>query len=374
MASIIDLLKTMVSRNASDVHLQVGSPPIGRIDGKLVQFGTQPMLPDQTMIIAKTLLSAEQWEEFEYRHELDFAYLIPGVARFRCNIFRQRGSVGIVMRIIADTIPSFEALGLPADLLESFAANERGIILTTGPTGSGKSTTLASIVDHINRTYAHNVITIEDPIEILHKNQRSIVVQREIGSDTSDFKTALKYAMRQDPDVIMIGEMRDKETVEAAITAAQTGHLVLSTLHTQDAVRTINRIIDFFAPHEREQIRILFAESLVGILSQRLLPRADGAGRVLAVESLVATPLIRDYIKDEDKTPLIKDAMIEDNLRGMQTFDQHLVKLYKNGFISLEEAKSSATSVNDFNILLTQTQNTAPENSSGPSSFNPIRI
>ncbi len=376
MASIIDLLKTMVSRNASDVHLQVGSPPIGRVDGKLVQFGTQPMLPDQTMIIAKTLLNAEQWEEFEYRHELDFAYLIPSVARFRCNIFRQRGSVGIVMRIIADTIPSFEALGLPSTLLESFASNERGIILTTGPTGSGKSTTLASIVDHINRTYAHNVITIEDPIEILHKNQRSIIVQREIGSDTSDFKTALKYAMRQDPDVIMIGEMRDKETVEAAITAAQTGHLVLSTLHTQDAVRTINRIIDFFAPHEREQIRILFAESLVGILSQRLLPRADGAGRVLAVESLVATPLIRDYIKDEDKTPLIKDAMIEDNLRGMQTFDQHLVKLYKNGFISLEEAKSSATSVNDFNILLTQTQNqsNASENSSGPSAFNPIRI
>ncbi len=374
MASIIDLLKTMVSRNASDVHLQVGSPPIGRVDGKVVQFGTQSMLPDQTMIIAKTLLNPEQWEEFEYRHELDFAYLIPGVARFRCNIFRQRGSVGIVMRIIADTIPSFEALGLPAQLLEDFAGNERGIILTTGPTGSGKSTTLASIVDHINRTYAHNVITIEDPIEILHKNQRSIIVQREIGSDTSDFKTALKYAMRQDPDVIMIGEMRDKETVEAAITAAQTGHLVLSTLHTQDAVRTINRIIDFFAPHEREQIRILFAESLVGILSQRLLPRADGAGRVLAVESLVATPLIRDYIKDEDKTPLIKDAMIEDNLRGMQTFDQHLVKLYKNGFISLEEAKSSATSVNDFNILLTQTQNNASENASGPSSFNPIRI
>jgi twitching motility protein PilT len=340
--TIVDLLKSMVSRRASDVHLQVGSPPMGRVDGTLQAFHTQALTPDQTRTIARTLLTNEQWEEFEYRHELDFAYLVPGVARFRCNIFRQRGSIGIVMRIIPDVIPSFEALGLPTPLLESFAANERGIILTTGPTGSGKTTTMAAIVDHINRSYQYNVITIEDPIEILHRNQRSLVVQREIGSDTSDFKTALKYSMRQDPDVIMIGEMRDKETVEAAITAAQTGHLVLSTLHTQDAMRTVNRIID------------LFAESLVGILSQRLLPRADGSGRVLALEVLVNTPLIRDYIKDEDKTPLIKDALIEDNIRGMHTFDQHLVELYTGGFISYEEAMSSATSPHEFKLMLTR--------------------
>lgn len=352
--TIVDLLKSMVSRRASDVHLQVGSPPMGRVDGTLQAFHTQPLTPDQTRTIARTLLTNEQWEEFEYRHELDFAYLVPGVARFRCNVFRQRGSIGIVMRIIPDVIPSFEALGLPGELLEKFAGNERGIILATGPTGSGKSTTMAAIIDHINRVYPYNVITIEDPIEILHRNQRSLVVQREVGSDTSDFKTALKYAMRQDPDVIMIGEMRDKETVEAAITAAQTGHLVLSTLHTQDSIRTVNRIIDFFPPHERDQIRILFAESLVGILSQRLLPRADGSGRVLALEVLVNTPLIRDYIKDEDKTPLIKDALIEDNIRGMHTFDQHLVELYTAGFISYEEAMSSATSPHEFKLMLTR--------------------
>jgi len=353
--TIPELLKAMVARRASDVHLQVGSPPIGRVDGKLVPFASRPFTPEETRTIARTLLNADQWEEFEYRHELDFAYSVAGVARFRCNIFRQRGSVGIVMRIISDAIPSFEALGLPAELLTTFAANERGLILATGPTGSGKSTTLASIVDHINRTYAYNVITIEDPIEILHRNQRALVVQREVGTDTADFKNALKYAMRQDPDVIMIGEMRDKETVEAALTAAQTGHLVLSTLHTLDAIRTVNRIIDFFPPHERDQIRILMAESLVGILSQRLLPRADGVGRVLAVETLVNTPLIRDYIKDDSKTPLIKDAMLEDNIRGMKTFDQHLVELYKAGLIALDEATSAATSPHEFKLMLTRT-------------------
>jgi twitching motility protein PilT len=357
--TIVDLLRTMVSRRASDVHLQVGSPPMGRVDGKLQAFHNQALMPEQTKTIGRTLLTAEQWEEFEYRHELDFAYLVPNVARFRCNIFRQRGSIGLVMRVIPDAIASFEALGLPAQLMEDFTSYERGIVLTTGPTGSGKSTTLAALIDHINRGYPYNIITIEDPIEYLHKNQRSIVVQREVGSDTSDFKMALKYAMRQDPDVIMIGEMRDKETVEAAITAAQTGHLVFSTLHTQDAIRTVNRIIDFFPPHERDQIRILFADSLIGILSQRLLPRADGSGRVLALEVLVNTPLIRDYIKDEDKTPLIKDAMMEDNMRGMRTFDQHLVELYNSGLISYEEALSSATSPHEFKLMLTRGSNSA---------------
>ncbi len=352
--TIVDLLRTMVARGVSDVHLQVGSPPMGRVHGTLTAFHSEALKPDQTKMIGRTLLTTEQWEEFEYRHELDFAYLVPNVARFRCNIFRQRGSIGLVMRVIPDAIASFESLGLPADLMEEFCGKERGIILTTGPTGSGKSTTMAAIVDKINRTYAHNIITIEDPIEYLHRNQRSLVVQREVGSDTSDFKSALKYAMRQDPDVIMIGEMRDKETVEAAITAAQTGHLVLSTLHTQDAIRSVNRIIDFFPPHERDQIRILFAESLVGILSQRLLPRADGSGRVLALEVMINTPLIRDYIKDENKTPEIKDAMREDNNRGMTTFDQHLVQLYFSGMISFEEGLSAATSPDEYKLMITQ--------------------
>jgi twitching motility protein PilT len=349
--TIVDLLRTMVARGVSDVHLQVGSPPMGRVHGTLTAFHSEALKPDQTKMIGRTLLTNEQWEEFEYRHELDFAYLVPSVARFRCNIFRQRGSIGLVMRVIPDAIASFDSLGLPAELMDEFCGKERGIILTTGPTGSGKSTTMAAIIDKINRTYAHNIITIEDPIEYLHRNQRSLVVQREVGSDTSDFKSALKYAMRQDPDVIMIGEMRDKETVEAAITAAQTGHLVLSTLHTQDAIRTVNRIIDFFPPHERDQIRILFAESLVGILSQRLLSRADGSGRVLALEVMINTPLIREYIKDENKTLEIKDAMREENNKGMTTFDQHLVNLYFGGSISFEEGLSAATSPDEFKLM-----------------------
>ncbi|MFC3833300.1 MULTISPECIES: type IV pilus twitching motility protein PilT [Deinococcus] len=350
-----ELLREMVTRRASDVHLQAGSPPMGRVDGQLVPFGSQALMPPDTQMLAQALMPAEQWEDFEYRHELDIAYSVSGLGRFRCNVFRQRGAVGIVMRIVSDAIPGFESLGLPADLMRGLADSPRGLILVTGPTGSGKSTTLASLIDHINRTFAYNVITVEDPVEILHKNKKSIVVQREVGSDTRDFRTALKYAMRQDPDVIMIGEMRDKETVEAALSAAQTGHLVLSTLHTQDAVRSVNRIIDFFPPFERDQIRIHLAESLVGIVSQRLLRRSDGVGRVLGLEIMLNTPLIQDYIKDEEKTPLIKDALIEDNIRGMHTFDQHLVQLYRNHLITMDEALASATSPHELKLMVTKT-------------------
>lgn len=356
-----ELLREMVSRRASDVHLQVGSPPMGRIDGSLLPFGTQPLTPSDTVALARALLTPEQWEDFEYRNELDLAYSVHGLGRFRCNVFRQRGAVGIVMRTVNDAIPSFEALGLPADVLRGFAATSRGLLLITGPTGSGKSTTLAALIDHINRHFAYNILTIEDPIEFLHRNNRSLVVQREVGSDTRDFRTALKYALRQDPDVIMIGEMRDRETVEAALSAAQTGHLVLSTLHTQDAVRSVNRIIDFFPPHERTQVRLQLAESLVGIVSQRLLRRADGEGRVLATEVLVNTPLVQDYIKDEDKTPLIKEALLEDNIRGMQTFDQHLMQLYRHHLITLEEALEHATSPHELRLMITRAGFRAPE-------------
>ncbi|PNY80411.1 type IV pilus twitching motility protein PilT [Deinococcus koreensis] len=349
-----ELLREMVTRRASDVHLQAGSPPMGRVDGQLVPFGTQALMPPDTQMLAQALMPAEQWEDFEYRHELDVAYSVSGLGRFRCNVFRQRGAIGIVMRIVSDAIPGFESLGLPSDLMRSLADAPRGLILVTGPTGSGKSTTLASLIDHINRTFAYNVVTVEDPIEILHKNKKSIVVQREIGSDTRDFRSALKYAMRQDPDVIMIGEMRDKDTVEAALSAAQTGHLVLSTLHTQDAVRSVNRIIDFFAPYERDQIRIQLSESLVGIVSQRLLKRSDGVGRVLALEVMLNTPLVQEYIKDEEKTPLIKDALIEDNIRGMHTFDQHLVQLYRNHLITMDEALSAATSPHELKLMVTK--------------------
>jgi len=351
---IVEMLRSMVQARASDIHLQAGAPPTVRIDGKLKPFGGKVLSPSDVEAIARSLLNPLQLEELEYKKEMDFAYTVPGLARFRCNLLHQRGSFGLVMRVVAETIPSFEALGLPRPVMEELACKERGLVLVTGPTGSGKSTTLAALIDHINLHYPKNIITIEDPIEFLHKHKKSLVVQREVGVDTDSFATGLKYAMRQDPDVILIGEMRDRETVEAAIMAAQTGHLVFSTLHTLDAVRTINRIIDFFPLHEHQQIRILLAESLLGIISQRLLPRADGQGRVLALEILLATPFVRDLIKDENKTPQIKDAMLQDNLRGMQTFDQHLVELYNQGHISLDDAEGSATSPHELRLMLTK--------------------
>ncbi len=350
-----DLLGRMVARGASDVHLQAGAPPHVRVDGELFPWEDSPKLtPAQTEQIALAMMTDDQRALFQHRHELDFAFTIPEVARFRCNAYRQRGSVGVAMRVIGDAIPGFEALGLPIEVVSGWAEQPRGLVLVTGPTGSGKTTSLAAMVDHINRRFSRNVITIEDPIEILHRNQKSLVIQREVGLDTADFVDALKYAMRQDPDVLMIGEMRDKATVEAAITAAQTGHLVLSTLHTLDAVRTINRIIDFFPPHERDQIRQMTAESLLGIMSQRLLPRADGPGRVLATEVLVNTPLIRDYIKDPDKTSLIKEALMQGNLRGMHTFDQDLVDHYLAGRVSLQDATYMATSPHELRLMITE--------------------
>ena len=352
---IADMLKDMVAQRASDIHLHAGTPPMMRVDGDLRPFeGAPDLTPQQTEGIALAMMSEAQRELFGNHRELDFAFTIPQVARFRCNAFRQRGSVGVVMRTVGETVPSFETLGLPAGVMTEFSSGARGLVLVTGPTGSGKSTTLAAMVDFINRKYPRNIITIEDPIEILHRNQKSLVIQREVGLDTADFYGALKAAMRQDPDVIMIGEMRDRQTVEAAITAAQTGHLVLSTLHTLDTIRTINRVIDFFAPHERDQIRLTFAESLLGVVSQRLLPRADGPGRVLSLEVLVNSPLIRDYIKDEKKTPLIKEALMEDNIRGMQTFDQHLVTLFLAGHITMEHALAMATSSHEFRLMVTQ--------------------
>ena len=360
-ARIADLLGEMVARRASDIHLHAGAPPHLRVDGELRPYeGLPDLTAAQTEQIALAMMGEPQRALFGHRNELDFAFTIPQVARFRCNVFRQRGAVGIVMRVVQDAIPSFETLGLPPAVTTTFAEQARGLVLVTGPTGAGKSTTLAAMVDHINRRQSRNIITVEDPIEILHKNQKSLVIQREVGLDTANFVDAVKYAMRQDPDVIMVGEMRDKETVEAAISAAQTGHLVLSTLHTLDTIRTVNRIIDFFPPHERGQIRIMLAESLLGILSQRLLPRADGPGRTLALEVLVNTPLIRDYIKDEEKTPLIKQALEEDNLRGMQTFDQHLVELYLMNRISMEDAVAMATSAHEFKLMVTQRRGGGP--------------
>ncbi len=355
LKGVVKMIKAMVARHASDIHIHAASPPYMRIYGELRPFENAPRLSaGQTSQIAQAMMTSQQYEMFQKDHELDFAFMIPKVARFRCNVFYQRGTVSIVMRVIDETIPDFAALNLPTSIVTRFSSQTRGFVLITGPTGSGKSTTLASMINYINRNYKRNIITIEDPIEILHHNEHSLVVQRELGSDTFDFSGALKYAMRQDPDVIMIGEMRDRATVEAAITAAQTGHLVLSTLHTLDSIRTVNRIIDFFPPHERDQIRIMLAESLLGIISQRLLSHISGDRRILASEVLVNTPLVRDYIKDENKTAGIKQALVDGKEGGMRTFDQHLLELWLNDEITEEEGLEFATSPHELQIWLSQ--------------------
>lgn len=352
---LADLLRDAVSRGASDVHLHAGAVPHVRIDGDLRPVEGAPVLDAATTeAIADAIMQEAQRAAFAHRHELDFAFTLPDVARFRCNAYRQRGSVGLALRVVQDAIPGFEALGLPSDVVQGWAERRRGLVLVTGPTGSGKTTSLAAMVDHVNRRSRKHVITIEDPIEFLHANRSSLVVQREVGLDTLDFADALKYAMRQDPDVLMIGEMRDKATVEAALTAAQTGHLVMSTLHTLDAVRTIYRIIDFFAPFERDPIRAMLSESLLGILSQRLLPRADGAGRALATEVLANTALVRDAIRDPDKIAVIREALQQENLVGMHAFDASLVELYLAGTVTLADAVAHATSPHELRLRITQ--------------------
>ncbi len=347
-----ELLTILVQAGASDIHLRVGDPPCFRKTGRIQRLESPPMTRANIRdMLTEMLPDSITLDDFERDMEADFAYAVDGVARFRVNAFLQRGSIGLVMRVIKFSIPNFDNLGLPSGVMHHLAEQERGLILVTGPTGSGKSTTLASLIDFINSHDDLNIITIEDPIEILHPNKRSIIAQRELGADTKTFAKALRAAMRQDPDVILIGEMRDKETVEAALSAAQTGHLVLSTLHTQDAVRSVNRIIDFFQPHERDQIRLGLAESLVGILSQRLLPRKNG-GRVAGLEILLGTPLVREHVKDEEKTPLIREAMAEGTAIGMQTFEQHLVQMVRDEVIRYQDALLSATSPTDLKTLL----------------------
>jgi len=354
-ASDLAWLAAMAAAGASDVHVHVGDPPYARVDGELRRWpGLPAYASEDTAALAARLMTSGQREAFASRHEIDFAFELPGVGRFRCNVFHQRGEVGLVLRVIRGTIPDFESLGLPVEPVRTFVEQPRGLVVVTGPTGSGKTTTLASMVHWINTTYAKNIITVEDPIEVVHRNVRSLVVQREIGLDTDDFAGALKYALRQDPDVILIGEMRDKETIEAALTAAQTGHLVLSTLHTIDSVRTVNRIIDVFEPHERQQVRLALADALLGVLAQRLVPRRSGTGRALAAEVMVVTPLIRDYLRDEAKTPQIKDAIMEGDMRGMRTFDQHLAELVASGEVAFDTAMEYATSPHELRLMITR--------------------
>jgi twitching motility protein PilT len=297
------------------------------------------------------LTASDRLAEFARDGEIDFSYTVRGMARFRVNAFRQRGSISIACRVVPFTIRTVEELGLP-DAVARLADEPRGIILVTGTTGSGKSTTLAAMVDHINRGYPRNIVTIEDPIEYLHRDQSSVVHQREVGFDTNSFAQALRRVLRQDPDVILIGEMRDEETVGTALSAAETGHLVLSTLHTIDAVETVNRIIDFFPPHHHQQVRAMLAGSLRGVVSQRLVPTVDGHGRVAACEVLTMTGRVRDMIADPDETAKLGEVIAEGTYYGMQTFDQALLKLYRDDKISMDEALKAASHPHDFKLLV----------------------
>jgi len=355
-----ELLREAHGQGASDLHLKVGSHPILRIDGELGPLSTEKRLSQEdTLKMAFTVMSPGQREIFKKRNDIDLAYSVPGLGRFRCNIFIQRGTVGLVFRVIPMRIPTIEELLLP-DIIKKIAMEARGLILVTGTTGSGKSTTLAAMIDHINTSKTDHIMTIEDPIEYLHRDKRSIVNQREIGSDTESFSKAMRAAMRQDPDVILVGEMRDFETIQTALTAAETGHLVLSTLHTSDAAETVNRIISVFPPYQHKQVRIQLASVLKGIISMRLVPKSDGKGRVPAVEVLIATATIKDCILDADKTKSINDAIAQGTLHyGMQTFDQSLFNLFKSGLISYEEALRRATNPDDFALKVKGIQSTS---------------
>ncbi|GGR56937.1 twitching motility protein PilT [Deinococcus seoulensis] len=356
MSVLNSVLTAIVKEGASDIHLRTGSAPAGRVNGVIRRYGDTRLAPEHVEAFTREMMSPAMWDAFTEKREADFAYGIPNLARFRVNAYYQRGTIGLIMRVIEDkAIPTFQQLGLPIDTFEALAQHERGLVLVTGPTGSGKTTTLASLLNHINATQPVNIVTLEDPIEVLHKDQMAMISQRELGMDTMSFANGLRASMRQDPDVILIGEMRDKETVEAALSAAQTGHLVFSTLHTQDAVRTVNRIIDFFAPHERDQIRQGLSESIVGIVSQRLLPKATG-GRVLGLEILLGTPTVRECIKDPERTEEIKQALLEGGARGMHTFDQHLASLVASGLMTEEDAMASATSPHELKIMMMRAQ------------------
>ncbi|HEY3725370.1 MAG TPA: type IV pilus twitching motility protein PilT [Acidimicrobiia bacterium] len=351
MLDLDNLLRESVRLEASDVHIKVGSPPYLRVDGHLTPWDSDEVTPADTERIAFALLPKARADEFLDHHEADFAYTLAGLGRFRVNVFRQRGSVGLVLRRVLPGIPSMEELGLPP-IVRRLAEEQRGLVLVTGPTGSGKTTTLAAMIDHINEHQARHIVTVEDPIEVLHPDKRSIVNQREIGTDTDDFHNALKRVLRQDPDVILIGEMRDPETVWAALSAAETGHLVLSTLHTMGAVETITRIIDFFPPFQQQQVRMSVATSLKGIVSQRLIERADQQGRVPAMEVLVNTGRVFDKISDAEQTHEIEEIIADGEFYGMQTFDQGLRNLYEQGIVTRRDALASASNSHDLRLKL----------------------
>ena len=352
MAKVEDLARLTVGRGGSDLHLKVGSPPAMRINGAMVRLPEDEILrPQDTDAMLADILPDNVAAEFAADGEADFSYALDEVGRFRVNAFKQRGSTSIVMRHIPFGVPRFEDLGLP-EAIRRLSAEERGIVLVTGTTGSGKSTTLASMLDLVNRSANKHIVTIEDPIEFLHRDYKSLINQREVGSDTASFARALRRVLRQDPDIILVGEIRDAESAQIALSAAETGHLVLSTLHTVDATETVNRLIDLFPPHERGQVRTMLAGTLKGIVGQRLLRAKDGAGRVAACEVLVATNRIRDFILDAEQTGQIHEAIAEGEYYGMQTYDQALLKLVEEDRIDYAEALNVSSQPQNFRLMV----------------------
>ncbi len=351
--NVDESLAYVVERDGSDLHLKVGAPPMARIHGELrpIEGAAQLEAEDTEAALAKLIEGSKASEEFDADGEADFSYAIPGLSRFRVNAFRQRGWISIVCRAIPLAVRTIEDLGLP-QVIRDLAEERRGIVLLTGTTGSGKSTTLAAMIDHINSNRAEHVITLEDPIEYLHADKRSIINQREVGSDTISFARAMRRVLRQDPDVILVGEMRDEETVRTALSAAETGHLVLSTLHTLDATETINRIIDFFPPHLQQQARVMLAATLRGAVSQRLVPTVDGQGRVAAAEILVVTGRVQDLILSPTETGKISQVIAEGEYYGMQTFDQSLLSHVEAGDVAEDVAMEHASSPHDFKLML----------------------
>lgn len=350
-ANIDDLLKIACERKASDLHLKVGNYPYVRVDGELVPLiETKRLTAEDTLGIALGMMTNRQKQKFKENAELDIAYGMAGLGRFRCNFFQQRGSIAIVLRVIPTHIYTTEELKLPK-ILDKVCRENRGLVLVTGTTGSGKSTTLAAMIDQINSGRTEQIITIEDPIEFLHRDKKSFVNQREVEVDTKSFGEALRSALRQDPDVILVGEMRDLETIHTALVAAETGHLVLSTLHTLDATETIHRIIAVFPPHQQKQIRLQLASVLKAVVSMRLIRKADGRGRVPAVEVLISTEFIRDCIINQDKTRMIRDAIAAGTSQyGMQTFDQSIYNLYREKLITYDEALKQASNPDEFKL------------------------
>jgi twitching motility protein PilT len=347
-------LSAVASMEGSDLHIKVGSPPRIRVQGRLRPLERPPLSPDEAEALADAIIPSGRRERFDERGETDFAHSVPGLGRFRVNAFRQRGSASMVFRLLRIGGPSLEEVGLP-EVVRALADEPRGLVLVTGPTGSGKTTTLAAMIEHINATRPVHIVTIEDPIEVLHPDKVSSINQREVGQDTESFLSAIRAAMRQDPDVILIGEMRDSETVQSALQAAETGHLVLSTLHTVDATETVNRVVDFFPPTQQNQVRVTLAGALRGIVSQRLVPAAAG-GRVPAVEVLVNTGRVAERILDPAETSEINEVIEQGGYYGMQTFDQALLRLVREGIVSVQDAMETASRPHDFQLMLQQAQ------------------